>query len=143
MIRRQLTALVAVALVMACGGEPPPEPGTINVNLASPASDDGGVLLTINGSITGAITPADTAYRVFERRITTTETRIAVVGNIRVGQPLLRIGVPNVNSINGYTAVVEQVSDRADNPRPDVSAYDVIFTNDFAGADARVSGITN
>lgn len=120
----------AAALVSggsACGSEDPggtgvTTPGPITVSLTTPSRDDGALLLVVTGSgFTGA-TATSTANTLVWRRVSDTETRVAVVGNI-VNGPLFTVEAPEGTAASAFTAAVSEVADRADAVRASTTGY--------------------
>lgn len=115
MTARRFTALVGVLLALhGCGGDDPskpdtgPTPGTLSVNLTVPAGgDDGAVLLEVSGPAITGVTAAG-SLELFDSGPGASH-KIIVVGDIRTGT-VLRVQVPDVGRVDGYSARLLQVA---------------------------------
>lgn len=103
---------VAAVLLAACGGDNPNQPvaGDLTVTLATPGSSDGAVMIRVAGAIESV--SAVGGYRVESSEISGGLTRIIVVGPVTSGA-VARIRVPDINAVDQYVGLVEQVADRA------------------------------
>lgn len=109
-------AVVAgTALIPACGdmveAPVPPVPGTLQVTLASPAAEDGAIMLTLTGADITDIRVIDPTLQIFTREASSTATTVVIVGDLVPG-PLFEFSVADVGKLDEYGAVITQVATR-------------------------------
>ena len=102
---------ISILLLAACGTDKPvgPVAGELTLNLVSPGSADGAILVRVTGdveSVTGL-----GGYVVEAAEVPGGMWRIVVAGTIVPG-PIARIRVPDINNSAPYLAIVEQVAAR-------------------------------
>jgi len=121
----------ASALLLSCGDsgssgpEPPadPIPGWLKVRFNSPNADDGGIMFTVSG---GQIDSVRSAYSdLFVSAGNASPKRIIVAGNLTSGI-VVEIQVPDVGSVAGYTAAVEEVAARETFQQRPVSVFSLV-----------------
>ena len=109
----KLLILGASALVLATCNEGPTA-GEIAFDLTSANADDGAIQFTASAvapdSVTGA-TPACTGCQVFLARVSATELRGVVTGNIGAGA-LVNLGVTDVGKPESYSMTVVAAASR-------------------------------
>lgn len=124
-MRLHWVPLAGALLAGACGGDSPdptpkPAAGEVLVVLATPfVGEDGAMVVRIIGPVDTVL--AAGGYAVASSR-TGNISRAVVTGNIEAGN-LLRIRVPDVGNLSGYSAFVEQAASRASYALLDVSGY--------------------
>jgi hypothetical protein len=115
---RYLAALGAIGVITASGcGEPPAAPATVTLSaqLANAGTTDRAMLVQIVGADTSAridsvMAPAASSYRLFTQRLSPTQWRAIITGNLSDGA-LLRLVVPGRSRASSYTATVLDVAD--------------------------------
>ncbi|HJU87935.1 MAG TPA: hypothetical protein VJ672_01000 [Gemmatimonadaceae bacterium] len=121
---RRLMVLCAVILASACDdggpGAPAPEPGPLNVVLATPRDDDGAVMFSISGGAVDSITAL--GYGIFTSQTAHDAHRVVVNGDI-VDGPIARIWVPDRLGIGAYTLSIEQVAARGTYEQQQAAGY--------------------
>lgn len=104
---RSLVPLVLAALLTTCSGSEPAGPGWLHVRLASPVTDDGGVMFVVRGA------PIDSVRSgfadLYTSHVGTSEWEIIVVGNVS-STVVARLWVPDLDAVARYSATVEQVA---------------------------------
>ena len=112
-------AACGVALAMAAGGcsQPPAAPTSLilSAQLANAGSTDRAMLVAIVGADTSAridsvLAPAGSSYRLFTQRLSATQWRAIVTGNLSNGA-LLRLAAPRGSRASAYTAAILDVAD--------------------------------
>ena len=111
MTRRLVSAFAVLALATACGdgGQPPSGAGDLLVAYSPGSPDAGAIVLTITGGPVENVTPVGSQQVSFSKPYPTT-TRVIVIGALIPGD-LLRIRVPDVSQVTGYTVKADQVAD--------------------------------
>jgi hypothetical protein len=99
-----------------------PVAGVVEVALTTPASDDGAVLFTVRGSVTGAVEPARSDVLVFSHPTGDGGLRIAVFGHGLSGR-LVRLPVPDVAEAPSYGLSIQEVAGPRNRLRADLGAY--------------------
>jgi len=104
-----LSALILA--ILACHDDDktvaPTGPGVLDVVLTTPNSDDGAVLLTVDGAVDSV---QGAPYVVFSTA-SGTGARIVVTGDV-VGGVIARLYVPDVGSADQYLAYLDEVAQR-------------------------------
>ncbi|MGK7313369.1 MAG: hypothetical protein ACN0LA_14135 [Candidatus Longimicrobiales bacterium M2_2A_002] len=125
-----LAAASILVLGTACDGDDPvgPEPGTLEVRLATPFADDAALLVRVTGPDLGlydggfhtqlAVDPGLYFHPVWH----TGGVTVVLVGDLAAG-PLIRFPVSNVDRVASYTATVLQAADRSNALRESVGGY--------------------
>ncbi|HJP57693.1 MAG TPA: hypothetical protein VJ847_11785 [Gemmatimonadales bacterium] len=113
--RARLAAALAAA-ALACGGdhgtEPSgPVPGVLTLELVTPRSDDGAILLTVSGGPVASIEAAGSGYQLFSVIPDTLTARVLVTGDLAAGA-LLRLHVADTRRAAAYRASVAQAASR-------------------------------
>lgn len=117
-----LAAVAAVLLLTACGGSTGPTAGALKVNLLSPYTDDGGVLLTISGGPIDSV--EGLAARLYTYRVDANSLRIIIAGELGTGAVAL-IRIPDTREASRYSAVVSQAAARPPYTQRDPALYTV------------------
>ena len=104
-----LSALILA--ILACHDDDktvaPTGPGVLDVVLTTPNSDDGAVLLTVDGAVDSV---QGAPYVVFSTA-SGTGARIVVTGDV-VGGVIARLYVPDVGTADQYLAYLDEVAQR-------------------------------
>ena len=116
-MKRHLAAF-GVALAIAAGGcseAASPASVILSAQLANAGSTDRAMLVAIVGADTSAridsvLAPAGSSYRLFTQRLSATQWRAIVTGNVSNGA-LLRLAVPRSSRASAYTAAILDVAD--------------------------------
>jgi hypothetical protein len=133
-------AAVGAALVFAisCGGESvlnpasaasdTPVPGTLVVSLTTPNTDDGALLISLEGQGVSNIRALDGGHHLFVQATDSTATaiRIALIGD-RLTGPVLAVDVPDVRRLDSYSATLMQVSDEDNELRSEIGVYELVL----------------
>jgi hypothetical protein len=117
-VNRHVTALGVVFAIAASGcSEPPAAPAsvTLSAQLANAGSTDRAMLVQIVGADTSAridsvFAPAGSTYRLFTQRLSATQWRAIITGNLSDGA-LLRLAVPGRSQASAYAATILDVAD--------------------------------
>ena len=117
-MNRSVTALGVLGVIAASGcSEPPAAPSTVTLaaQLANAGTTDRAMLVQIVGADTSAridsvLATAGSTYRLFTQRLSTTQWRAIITGNLSDGA-LLRLVVPARSRATSYTATVLDVAD--------------------------------
>jgi hypothetical protein len=133
---RRISLVVAAtaigAIGLSCGdgggGTEPPTPGIATVSLVTPNTDDGAVIVTLQGQGLGAVTSASASFAVFTRQVSSSEIRVLVAGNLSAA-PLFSVAIGAINKLGSYTATVDEVANRSDQIRSSTSGYSLRLTN--------------
>jgi hypothetical protein len=118
--------LVALAAAAGCGGDsaqpPLPTPGPLTVTLATPATDDGAIMIALRGPSIGNVTAAGTSDHLFWRATAEGEVRVIVIGPLAAG-PLVTFQVPDIGRVTDYTAELLEVASASDQLRGALAGY--------------------
>jgi hypothetical protein len=112
--------LLAAMVTAACGGSDA-SPGTLQVSLTSPNTDDGAVMLQVTGDIDSVTAPA--GLTLYEATPSATVVRAIVTGSIASGGSVLTLHVPDVGKASSYTTQLLQVSARGTYVQRPVGGY--------------------
>ena len=128
-LRNALVLVVlAAAAASACGEStvlpPPSSPTALRVDLHTPNTDDGAIVITLRGPDLSNLQPGSAGYLAYFRAASTEETRVIVVGDLNTGA-LVTLSIAAGHQLSDYSATVEQVASRTDVLRADLSAYRV------------------
>ena len=110
--RALLLPLAAIAALATCGGgnDENPTPGSLIVQVTSTTSEDGAILLTIQGSKVTNVRPLRGS--IWINLVDNTHQKILLRGSLDAGN-LIEFDVPNPDKVANYTATVEQVAGRS------------------------------
>lgn len=119
--------LACGALVASCGGDGPSEPpappepisGYLTVELASPEAGDRGILVELRGPEIDSL--RSTAFELFHAG-SSTRQRVLLAGSVGTG-PIFEFWVPDVERIDDYTAILEQVAGGTAFEQRDTAGY--------------------
>ena len=99
-----------------------PRAGELIVNLNTPASDDGAVLLEVTGPSLTSPTAGATGFSVFSTQPSADMLTVIVVGDLQNG-PIFSIPVTDVDRVGEYSVTVRDVAARDDALRGNLSGY--------------------
>lgn len=111
-LRLWLLLGTTLGLGVSCGGGEdlvePPVPGTLSVNLVTPYSDDGALLLSIQGPEAPTAIRASAGLRLFTSSAAPSNSNaVVVVGPISSGA-LLTLTIPDVSHASEFIASIHQ-----------------------------------
>ena len=106
----RLRVMLAALMLVGCGGSTAPTAGTLEVNLATPHADDGGLLLAIAGGPIDSIESA--GKQVYTSKGEADSLRVIIAGQLTAG-PIARIHIPDARQASSYSATVVQAAARA------------------------------
>lgn len=121
----RLFALAGAVLLASCdrgGGGTEPQPGSLNVVLATPHTDDRALLLTLSGPAIADVRAGTGGYVVHSRPGADGSVSVAVFGTLAAG-PLVTFTVPDVAGAGQYTATLGDVAGADNALRASVSGY--------------------
>lgn len=132
---RRIAYLGVVGLLAVGGGacehpeSPPLQPPltAVQLELQTPRTDDGAVVLTVQGPDVTHLQPASQAYLVYSRPTSTGTVRVILVGDLKAG-PLATLSVGPGHQLSDYSVTVDQVAARTDSLWADLSGYQVSVT---------------
>jgi len=114
-----LANIVVLALSVGCSNNAEPTAGTLKVNLVSPATDDGAVLVTVFGG------PVDSVgYTVYSARGSADTVKLIVTGTLPSGA-IARIHIPDGRQASRYGARLVQVAARSTYSQRDTASYGI------------------
>jgi hypothetical protein len=126
--RAFLTPLAAIVALVTCSGgdgggtQANPTPGTLLVGLTSATSEDGAILVTLQGGKMGGLQAARGAIR-WSASGDSTQIKVVLIGSLATGD-LLRFDVPDIAKVGNYSATTTQVAGRS-------NSYALLQTADF------------
>ena len=134
-LRTRIAVLGVVGLLAVGVGacehpeSPPVQPplGAVRLALQTPRTDDGAVVLTVQGPDVSGLQPASPAYLVYSRPTSTGTVRVIVIGDLKAG-PLATLSIGPGHQLSDYSVTVDQVAGRTDTLRTDLSGYQVRVT---------------
>ena len=117
--RWMAAAALGVLGAAACSGDSTssPVPGTLDVLLTTPRSDDGAMVFEITGPAIDTVLPINSSVVVYTRRLTASTVRGVAAGAI-AGGALLVVDVPDVAAAGSYVGTVLQVANRQNALQP-------------------------
>jgi hypothetical protein len=118
--RSALFVLLA-AFLLACSDDTnSPTAGAMNLNLATPNSDDGGLLFTLAGGPVDSVVA--TSGRVYSAKVDPNTFRVIIAGNL-AGGTIARIYLPDLRRAGEYSATVTQAAARGSYVQRDPAGY--------------------
>jgi hypothetical protein len=122
MSRRLRSLLLAgLSALAACSHDTSaPTAGTLNVNLASPNSDDGAVLFTVSGGPIDSV--ASPGHQIYSARLDSSTLRLIVTGDLGSGT-IATIYVPDMRLASSYSATVNQAAARESYTQREAASY--------------------
>jgi hypothetical protein len=110
-----------VAFLVACSDDSnSPTAGAMNLNLATPNSDDGGLLFTLTGGPVDSVVA--TGGRVYSAKVDPNSFRVLIAGNVAAGT-IARIYLPDLRRAGEYSATVTQAAARGSYVQRDPAGY--------------------
>jgi hypothetical protein len=117
----QLLRFAFVLSLSGCSTETSaPTAAALDLQLSTPAHDDGAVLLTISGGPVDSVEAP--GFLVHLDRSQANTTRVIVLGDIESGR-LARVHLPDQRLTSRYTVVINQVAARRSYAQRDPAAY--------------------
>lgn len=126
---RVSSLVAAVVILSSCGSDskgttdpPLPDPGELTVQLTTPNTDDGAIMLSISGlQDTTDIEASTDSYVIYSRQNGSTAT-VAVFGEIASGS-LVHFAVPDLAAASTYHVTLRDAADRSGVLRSVKSGY--------------------
>jgi hypothetical protein len=115
-----LFVLLAAFLVACSDDTNSPTAGTMNLNLATPNSDDGGLLFTVTGGPVDSVVA--TSGRVYSAKVDPNSFRVIIAGNLTAGT-IARIYLPDLRRATEYSATVSQAAARGSYVQREPAGY--------------------
>ena len=123
--------LLGVTSACGEGATPPPlpsSPGALRLDLDTPHSDDGAVVVTLHGPDISHPQAASPAYLAYSRSDSGAhQIRLIIVGDLK-GGALGTVSVGPGHQLSDYSVTIDQVAARNDTLRADLSGYRVRVT---------------
>jgi hypothetical protein len=127
-VLRRVSVAAVIAGMLACGGEPGPRAGTLNVNLVTPNNgQDGAVILVITAPEVPTSVMAGAGLTLWGGPITTTTSKIVLTGTLSTGT-ILTLDVDNVFKASQYHVQVQEVSQTNYQLRTPLAGYSATVT---------------
>jgi hypothetical protein len=122
------TAVAVTVGALTCTSDlvEPSTPGALNLRLATPGGEDGGILFSIEGAPVDSI--ASSFPNTFLRRESESTVRVVIVGDILPGV-LARVLVPDTRNRGAYSARVLEVAERATFRQRSLTGYSLTVEN--------------
>lgn len=117
-----LANIVVLALSVSCSNNAEPTAGTLKVNLVSPATDDGAVLVTVFGGPVDSV--ESVGYTVYSARGSADTVKLIVTGTLPSGA-IARIHIPDGRQASRYGARLVQVAARSTYSQRDTASYGI------------------
>ena len=120
----RLLLTLGTVLILACSSDSAgPVPATLEVSLATSATDDGAVLFTVTGGPVDSVEAA--GYRLYTAETSPTSTRVVVAGDLRAGI-IARIHIADGSKLSQYSATIDQVAARGSYAQRDPVSYSLV-----------------
>ena len=113
--------LGVILLLGGCSNSTGPTAGILNLTLASPHADDGGIMLSVYGGPVDSVEAV--GYAIHSARAADS-VKMIVIGNFGSGV-IARIHIPDSRQASRYTAQVKQVAARRTYAQRDPAGYTV------------------
>lgn len=131
LIKRLVCVGAVLGMAGACGETSPlpaaPTPTVLRLDLQTPRSDDGAVVLTVQGPELSNLQAASSAYLIYSRPGAVDQMRVIVIGDLK-GGPLVTLASGPGHQLSDYSVTIDQVATRTDTLRTDLSGYQVSVT---------------
>ena len=129
---KRLSCVGLVLCVAAGCGETsllpaPPTATALRLDFQTPRSDDGALVLTVQGPELSSLQAASPAYLVYSRPATADRVRIVVIGDLKGGS-LVTMSMAPGHQRSEYSVTIDQIASRTDELRADLSGYQVNIT---------------
>jgi hypothetical protein len=118
----RIRAALTVLILAGCGGGTGPSAGSLNVDLSTPYTDDGGLLLAFVGGPVDSIESA--GNQLYITRAQTDSLMVIVAGQL-TGGTIARIYVPDIRLAANYSAAVVQGAARDSYTQRDPASYSI------------------
>jgi len=128
--RRLALTLLGAATAAACSDNtifPPRSATVVRLDLVTPQTDDGALVIALQGPEVSNLAPASPGYLTYSRDHGPREARIIVVGDLKAG-PVLTLNIAPGHQLAEYTATIQQVATRSDALRDDLTGYCLTVT---------------
>jgi hypothetical protein len=129
-VLRLALGLLGAGAVAACAdatSSPVSAPTALRLDLQTPQSDDGALIIALRGPEISSIEAASPAYLVYSRSGTAQETRVIILGDLKAG-PVLTLHIAPGHELAEYSATIVQVATRGDALRDQLSGYRLTVT---------------
>jgi hypothetical protein len=105
----------------------PPTPTALRLELQTPRSDDGALVLTVRGPQLSSLLAASPAYLLYSRPTAADQVRIVVIGDLKGGS-LVTMSMAPGHQLSEFSVTIDQIASRSDELRADLSGYQVNIT---------------
>ena len=112
---------LAVILLAGCSNSTGPTAGVLNVTVASPHQDDGGIMLTVYG---GPVDSVEAVGYVIHSARAADSVKMIVTGNLGSGV-IARVHIPDGRQASRYSAQIKQAAARQTYVQRDPAGYTV------------------
>lgn len=125
--RMALAAMLIASLTCGGGGDggtgpTPPDPGLVDVVLATPTRNDGALLLSISGAVVSSV--IGQSFEVASVGAGSSTVKLLVRGNLTDGV-IAQITVPDRNKLSSYQVTVNQAAARTTYQQQPLAGYAV------------------
>ena len=120
--RLVLTYAALLGLSVGCSNNAEPTAGTLNVNLSSPHTDDGAVLLTVFGGPVDSI--ESIGYTVYSAQGSADTVKLIVTGTLP-SDAIARIHIPDIRQASRYAGRLLQSAARSTYSQRDPGSYGI------------------
>lgn len=125
--RTALAAALVASLTCGGGGDggtgpTPPDPGLVDLVLATPNSNDGALLLSITGALVNSVTAQ--SFEVASVGAGSSTVKLLVRGNLTDGV-IAQITVPDRHKLSSYQVTVNQAAARTTYQQQPLAGYAV------------------
>ena len=114
--------LLSLLLISCSGDGTGPASGTLDINLISPNTDDGAILLTIAGGPVESVEPVVGA--AYKAKIDENTLRVVVTGSLTSGT-IARLHIADMSQAARYSAAVSQVAVRSTYAAREPAGYSI------------------
>jgi hypothetical protein len=121
----RLSGLLLCVLLLSCSGDDTgPASGTLDIQLTSPNSDDGAVLLTIAGGPVESVEPL--VGGAYTAKVDDNTMRVVVTGNL-TSTTIARLHINDMNQVARYSAAITQVAVRSTYATREPAGYSILL----------------
>lgn len=128
-MRPRCWLMVGMTVTLACGGggdggtgPGSADPGPVDLILATPMTDDGMLLVLVTGGAVSSV--SGQGYEFTSSTPSASGVKILVRGSITDG-PIVRIELPNRNTLGNYSATISQAAARVTYEQQNAAQYTV------------------